>query len=165
MTRKTKALSGASQDAYFRRVLKTYPGISEDAREHIVRQLRGEIAQLRVRPGAREAATAAEAEGADATKKSVPEAVAAPPIPPAEPVAAPFDPFAINVVVVLRTAGKQAALDALNTVGDADNLKLLAREQQLSVDTALASPAELSAAIVAAAERRVANRRAAAGSR
>lgn len=160
MTRKTKALSGASQDAYFRRVLKTYPGISEDARERIVRQLRGEIAQLRVRPGAREAATAAEAEGAHAPEK-VPQTGP----PPAQPVAAPFDPFAVNVVVVLRTAGKQAALDALNAVGDADNLKLLAREQQLSVDADLASPAELSAAIVAAAERRVANRRAAAGSR
>lgn len=165
MTRKTKALSGASQDAYFRRVLKTYPNISEDARERIVRQLRGEIAQLRVRPGAREAATAAETDGAVAPQKSVPEVVTAPPSPPAQRAAAPFDPFAVNVIVVLRTAGKQAALDALNAVGDADNLKLLAREQQLSVDADLASPAELSAAIVAAAERRVANRRAAAGGR
>lgn len=164
MTRKTKALSGASQDAYFRRVLKTYPNISDEARERIVRHLRGEIAQLRVRPGAREAATAAEAEGAPV--KRVREPVAPPPSPPIQPAAAAaFDPFAVNVIVVLRTAGKQAALDALNAVGDADNLKLLAREQQLSVDTGLASPAELSAAIVAAAERRVANRRAAAGSR
>ena len=166
MTRKTKALSGASQDAYFRRVLKAYPNISEEAREHIVRQLRGEIAQLRVRPGARAvAAVAAEAAGAEAPKAEERDAVPSPPSDAAQPAAAAFDPFAVNVVVVLRTAGKQAALDALNAVGDADNLKLLAREQQLSVDTDLVSLAELSAAIVAAAERRVANRRAAAGSR
>jgi hypothetical protein len=93
------------------------------------------------------------------------------PAPPAStplPVAKapePFDPFALNVVVVLRTAGRDAALAALKQIEDCANLRLLAREQQLSVGTDVASAAELSAAIVAAAERRIANRRAAAGSR
>lgn len=177
MTRKTKALSGASQDAYFRRVLKTYPNISDEARERIVRQLRREISQLRVRPTAREAAEAALVEGTTPPSPSIAEAAvveapaAAPPVStpapqekaPAAP-AAPFDPFAVNVVVLLRTQGKAAAIAALEAISDADNLKLLASEQQLGVSTELSSPEDLSAAIVAAAERRIANRRAAAGS-
>ena len=176
MTRKTKALSGASQDAYFRRVLKTYPDLGEDARERIVRQLRREIAQLRIRPAAHRdgagidqappaaisGAAAPAADPAAAPPTIEPAAVAAPTAPEAAP-SAPFDPFAINVIVVLRTAGKDAALEALNNIADAENLRLLAREQRLSVDTELATAHDLSAAIVAAAERRIANRRAAAG--
>ncbi|RTL66661.1 MAG: hypothetical protein EKK41_18275 [Hyphomicrobiales bacterium] len=175
MTRKTKALSGASQDAYFRRVLKTYPDLPEDARERIVRQLRSEIAQLRIRTTARESALAAhedaQREPAAVAKEPAPAAgpaleaftASAPSAPIELPRAAPFDPFAINVIVVLRTEGKDAALEALNAVADADNLRLLAREQRLSVDEDLVTPEALSAAIVAAAERRIANRRAAAG--
>lgn len=159
MTRRTKALSGASQDAYFRRVLKTHPGISDDARERIVRRLRKEVSLLRVRTAA-EPETGAVPAGADA--EAAPPIVS--PAPDAVP-AEPFDPFVVNVVVVLRTAGREAALAALTQIGDCENLRRLAREQQLGVGTELASTAELSAAIVAAAERRIANRRAAAGSR
>ncbi len=155
MTRKTKALSGASQDAYFRRVLKTYPSIPDEARERIVHRLRKEVAQLRIRPSARDEAEAA-VEATDATPANVPAETAA--------ERAPFDPFAFNVIVTLRTWGKDAALEALNAIGDADNLKLLAREQRLSIGDDLGTAAELSSAIIAAAERRLANRRAAAGS-
>lgn len=176
MTRKTKALSGASQDAYFRRVLKTYPELGDDARERIVRRLRREIAQLRVRPAAQgdlgEAETPVPADAVNVPAPA-PAPAAAPPVSqscpardpaPAGPMlSAPFDPFAVNVIVVLRTAGKDAALEALNTIADTENLRLLAREQRLSVDEELATPQALSAAIVAAAERRIANRRAAAG--
>ena len=49
MRKKTKALSGASQDAYFRRVLKANPNLSADERDQLVRRLRQEVAQLRVR--------------------------------------------------------------------------------------------------------------------
>lgn len=166
MTRKTKALSGASQDAYFRRVLKTYPGVSEEARERIVRQLRREIAQLRVRPAAREEAREALEEGArTAPSPAHPPPMAARETAPAPGAGSAFDPFAVNVVVLLRTRGRAAAIEALNAIGDAENLKTLAREQQLGVGTGLSSTADLSAAIVAAAERRIANRRAAAGTR
>jgi hypothetical protein len=43
-----------------------------------------------------------------------------------------------------------------------DDLRLLAREQRLAVGAGLSSAAELRAAIVTAAERRIANRMAAA---
>ena len=170
MTRKTKALSGASQDAYFRPVLKTFSDIPEPSRERIVHQLRREIAQLRVRPGARDAAVAAVQEGAappasPETPKIESNTGHHPEPGAVEPAAAPrFDPFAVNVMVVLRTKGKAAAIAALNAIGTADDLKLLAREQQLGIGEELTTTADLSAAIVTAAERRLANRRAAAGS-
>lgn len=181
MRKKTKALSGASQDAYFRRVLKANPNLSAEERDRLVARLRAEVAQLRVRleprrEGDAEPAVAAAApEPAEAaaplsptdtvTKEGV-EVVAGPaPATEAPPVAAaslPFDPFSPNVIVVLRKAGRDAVLAALGAIGSADDLRLLAREQRLSVAAELESAAELRAAIVTAAERRVANRMAAA---
>jgi hypothetical protein len=75
---------------------------------------------------------------------------------------ASFDPFSPNVVVILRTSGRAAALAALAAIDREEHLRLLAREQRLNVGPDLASLAELRAAIVGAAERRVANRVAAA---
>ncbi len=182
MTRKTKALSGASQDAYFRRVLKTYPALSDEARERIVRRLRREIAHVRVRTdlAVEERGEAGESAGAaDAVRASAAAVVPAIPVvaapegsatpsstaPQEVHPEAPFDPFALNVIVMLRTEGKEATLSALSSIGDADNLKLLAREQRLSIDETLEAAEMLSAAIISAAERRMANRRAAAGAR
>ena len=65
-------------------------------------------------------------------------------------------------MVLLRTGGRERLLGALESIDSADNLRLLAREQRLSVGADLTSPAELRGAIVQAAERRVANRIAAA---
>ena len=57
--------------------------------------------------------------------------------------------------------GPRAALAALAAIDSTDNLRLLAREQRLSVDADVVA-AEMRAAIVMAAERRIANRMAAA---
>ena len=53
MGKKTKALSGASQDAYFRRVLKAHPNLPAEERDRLVERLRQDIAQLRLRMQAR----------------------------------------------------------------------------------------------------------------
>ena len=55
------------------------------------------------------------------------------------------------------------ALAALGAIDSVDNLRLLAREQKLSLAPGLSSATEIRAAIVLAAERRIANRKAAAG--
>jgi hypothetical protein len=151
MRKKTKALSGASQDAYFRRVLKTQPGIAAEERDRLVRRLREDIAQVRVR-----VAPAAQVEAPAPAAR--PPSVEGPLSPPP-----PFDPFSPNVVVVVRTGGREAALAALGGIESPDNLRLLAREQRLTVPIEASSAADLRAAIVAAAERRIANRAAAAG--
>ena len=171
MRKKTKALSGASQDAYFRRVFKAHPDLSAEERDKLVQRLRQEVAQLRVRvEPRREPETELPAVPAEVHQVAVPEP--GPPAPepaiparvPEPPVvsAPPFDPFSPNIVVVVRKAGRDAALAALDAIDSPDNLRLLAREQRLTVGTDASSAAELRAAIVTAAERRIANRMAAA---
>lgn len=150
MAKTTTVLSGAGKAAYFEHALQMEPKLDTALRERLVARLSDDVRQLRVRSSAlagrdRPAAKASVASQDDAPAPS-----------------APFDPFSPNVVVVVRTEGRDAALAALRAIGDAGNLRLLAREQQLSVDPAVTAPAELCEAIVTAAERRIANRRAAA---
>jgi hypothetical protein len=159
MTKKTstRMLSGAAQDAYFRRVLKSHPALSAEERDRIVRRLRLEVSQLRLRATATEDAAPA--------VQAPPTAGGEPPsIPEGPPSTVPFDPFLPNVVVMLRTSGREGALAALAAIENVQDLRLLAREQRLSIAAALGSASEIRAAIVAAAERRIANRLAAASS-
>ena len=160
MQKKTRALSGASQDAYFRRVFKAYPNLSADERDHLVRRLRQEIAQLRLRRSARD-----DAETPAVVTTAAPEPAKTSTVPAASTPAQasmPFDPFSPNVIVVVRTSGRDAALAALTTIDSLDNLRVLAREQRLAVAGDPLSAIDLRMAIVAAAERRIANRMAAA---
>jgi hypothetical protein len=169
--RKTKALSGASQDAYFRRVLRAHPSLPVVERDQLMQRLKREIAQLRVRSerlgeGAavcRPTATAKQASKPGSRAAAKVNSPARPAVEPAAPAARePFDPFSPNVIVVLRTSGRGAALAALAGIDSLDQLRLLAREQRLNVRPDLSSPAKLRAAIVGAAEQRIANRVAAA---
>ena len=177
MRKKTKALSGASQDAYFRRVLKANPNLSAGERDQLVQRLRQEVAQLRVRIEPRRESdpppvVTAPAEPVVPATARPPPAIAdeapaqlsepLPPIPGPTSATGPFDPFSPNIVVVVRKSGRAAALAALDAIDNLDNLRLLAREQRLSVSAELASAAEMRTAIVTAAERRIANRMAAA---
>ena len=81
---------------------------------------------------------------------------------PASPAPPVFDPYSPNVVVVFRTRGRDAVLAALHDIDDVTCLRLLAREQQLGIAGDLDDASAIRQAIVAAAERRIANRRAAA---
>ena len=149
MGKKTRALSGASLEAYFRRILRAVD-LSHDQRNEIVRQLRGEIALLRVRKGAH-----AGSDEDSLTASSLANIVEA-------PVASKFDPFTPNIIVVLRKEGRDATLAALATIEGAEDLRTLAREQRLHIDGDLSSIDAIRLAIVTAAERRIANRMAAA---
>src|SRR5262249_23063354 len=168
--RKPTILSGASQHAYFRRVLKAYPSLSAVERDRVLDRLRREIAHLRLRreadrqPAVVPPPVRAMPRPQNTEKRSQSTQTTARPITePATAVAmAPFDPFSPNIVVVVRQAGRAAALAALAGIGSEEHLRLLAHEQRLSVKAQLYSLAELRAAIVAAAERRIANRLAAA---
>ena len=149
MGKRTRVLSGASLEAYFRRILQA-ADLSDDQRNRIVWQLRGEIALLRVRKGAH-----AGSDEDSVTASSLANILQA-------PVASEFDPFTPNIIVVLRQGGSDAALAALATIESAEDLHTLAREQRLHIDGDLSSIAAIRLAIVTAAERRVANRMAAA---
>ncbi|HRD75707.1 MAG TPA: hypothetical protein PK264_07205 [Hyphomicrobiaceae bacterium] len=144
MTKEMKTLSGAALDRYFRRVLRSEPALTPEIAERLAERLKANIASLKLR---REAQSAEAADPAAAAVQG--------PVPG-------FDPYSPNLVVVVRLAGRDAALAALAAIESPDDLRLLAREQQLSVEPSVATPAELRLAIVAAAEQRIANRRAAA---
>lgn len=165
MRKKTRALSGASQEAYFRRVLKAHSGLSPLDRDVLLRKLRREVAQLRVRlePKADPEIPAVAGEPVLAAAQATPSPPPAAVRKGKPPVTPPFDPFTPNVIVVIRKSGRAAALAALEAIESLDNLRLLAREQRLSIGADLETAADVRAAIVAAAERRIANRMAAAG--
>jgi hypothetical protein len=151
-------LWGRSKDAYFRRLLGSEAGLGMEAVERLLKRLRSEVARVELREAGRRGMTGGPVQ-------QPPEADAnattgdADPLPPAEP----FDPYSPNVIVVVRTRGRDAALAELADISSADDLRLLAREQQLSIDAGLRSAEEVRLAIVEAADRRIANRRAAAG--
>lgn len=168
MAKTSRPLYGTSKDAYFRRLLRAEPGVGAAASERILRRLQAEVVQVRLREGEAAAVPAPDLGMTDV------EPAAAATIPTAAQVIAAtggtavepppeFDPFTPNVVVLVRTGGRERALAALAGIERIEHLKLLAREQQLSIDAALEAAADIRSAIVAAAERRIANRRAAAG--
>lgn len=167
MARTSKPLYGTSKDAYFRRVLRAEPGVGAAASERILRRLQAEVVQVRLR-GSEAATQPLEEAGATAepsAEAAIPtaaEVIAATGGGAAEPMPE-FDPFTPNVIVLIRTEGRERALAALAGIDRIEHLLLLAREQKLSIDGALEAAADIRSAIIAAAERRVANRRAAAG--
>lgn len=168
MARSTRALAGAAKDAYLARLVASIEGLDADARTSLTERLTSEIALVSLRrratgnerPASRRGVTGTDGEAriaqeaAEVPREAAPAATHLP-----EPM---FDPYSPNVIVVIRTRGREAVLQELHSIDDVESLRILAREQQLGVTADLDDAAELRLAIVAAAERRIANRRAAA---
>ena len=157
---RTRTLSGAAQAAYLRRLLEAHGNVPAAAREELLGALAREIAQLRVRSPAADALVRRPRSSPTKRRAATGAQATRPPVP--EPIGRDFDPFSPNVVLIVRQSGRGAALAALAAIDGIDKLRLLAHEQRLSINAEPSSPAELRAAIVAAAERRIANRMAAA---
>lgn len=159
MTKTTRALSGAAKNAFLDGVLRSVLGDDHAARERLMQDLVAAITAVRVRVEAERAT------GGDRGEELT-DAVALPPESPqpAEPAQQgdPFDPYAPNVVVVLRKQGRDAAIAALLSIGSEDRLRRLASAQQLGLPDAGITIQQICETIMDAAERRVANRRAAA---
>lgn len=159
MTKTTRALSGAAKNAFLDGVVRSALGEDHAAHERLMQELTAAVASLRVR---------VEAERAAAIDTASAQATRAENDPEAEPESAddsiaradtpPFDPFSPNVIVLLRREGRDAAVSALMAIGHEDRLRLLAKEQQLSLPTETLPASALCEAIVSAAERRIANR-------
>lgn len=184
MAKATKPLGGTTKDKYFRDLLAGDPGVSPDAVKRLAETTKREVAEVRVRTAlADERMARAAATKADAAKAGTSTADAAPKPPtesaataaaksaPAQsttPVAAAtapqpaFDPFAFTAVVVLKRQGPAALEKLLSAIADADNLRLLADKQHLGLPADATSAAELRAAILASAQARITDRRAAA---
>lgn len=153
MAKNVKSLSGPAKDAYIDRVVVATPGLASDAARQVSERIKGELTRVWVRIDA----LAGDAGGADAGTSETTDNAADGPVANDD-----FDPFTPNVIVVVRTAGRDGARAALAAIGSAERLRVLAREQQLGIDPELVAADEIRSAIIAAAERRIANRRAAA---
>lgn len=179
MVKSIKALSGAAKDAYLKHALAAEPTLARDVRERLTHRLQKEIALISLKQRPRRVARGPHlvciedsgdvlgSTGDSNSNATVMEtAVAAGAEAAVEPAdaqaVASFDPYSPNVIVVIRTRGRDAVLEELHLIEDVDCLRLLAREQQLGIASDLDSATEIRLAIVAAAERRIANRRAAA---
>ncbi|MEZ5774874.1 MAG: hypothetical protein R3D33_09335 [Hyphomicrobiaceae bacterium] len=91
------------------------------------------------------------------------EPPATPDTPAADP---PFDPYAISAVAILINEGRAALQSRLAAIARAEDLRAFAKAQRLTLDPPLAAdaaPDTLRAALLAAAERRVASRDSASG--
>lgn len=170
MTRATKSLSGGGKDKFFKAVIAAEQGVDAQAAARLGEALINAVAEVRVRREAWETYSkpAPGEKGRKGAKaRAAAQAAAAKPAAPAsaEAQAAPkaFDPFAFSAVAVLTRKGKDALAAELAKIGSADNLKAIATAQHLAIDPAIDEVEPLRAALVVATERRIAERRAAAG--
>lgn len=175
MTRATKSLSGGGKDKFIKAVIAAEQGVDPQAAARLGEVLINAVAEVRVRreawdtyskPGPGEkgrkgakARAAAEAAAKQAPVKPSAASAAAAAAAPSQP----FDPFAFSAVAVLTRKGKDALAAELAKIGSADNLKAIATAQHLAIDPAILEIDSLRAALVVATERRIAERRAAAG--
>lgn len=138
-----KALTGSAAQSYFRALFAAEPGLAPEIAARLARACVREIAQVKVR---RPLTVRPRAGGR----------------PPAAPTPPAFDPFAFSLVAVLKKEGRDALLARLARISAPEQLMALAGAQHVPVTAAAATLEELRRAIIAGAERRLADRRAAA---
>lgn len=159
MARTTKQLSGGGKDKFLLGVVASVDGVTPAVADRIGAALADGIAEVRVRRDVWDAQRSAPA--------SRPMAATAPVAATAKPTTAietapAFDPFAFSAVALLTKKGKAALAAALDKIDTVDNLRRLAEAQHLALDPAVSDMAAIRTAIIAATERRIAERKAAA---
>lgn len=177
MARTTKQLSGGGKDKFLRSMIDAEAGVGAEAAKRLAEALTDAITDVRVKrevweatskPGPGEKglraarAKARAAAEANATKAQAVTADAAG-SSDAPTAAGAFDPFAFSAVALLTKKGKAALSAELATIASASDLKAIATAQHLAIDPAVNDIDALRTALVAATERRIAERRAAAG--
>lgn len=178
MARTTRQLSGAGKDKFLRSlVARAAAGSATPA--SIAEALAREITEVRVRREAWEAlqvvpppgdavadpAPSAPIEHPDQTTPAMAQNAAEPAAPQEEPstkIEPLFDPFAFSAVAVLTRKGRLGLAQALDGIDRAEDLRRLAEAQHLVLPDDLVDVALLREAVISAAERRIAERRAAA---
>ncbi len=154
MSKSTRTISGAAKNTFLDGIVRSALGEDHDARERLLAELTAAVASLRIRIEAEK--------GRSRTKTVTLKAPSGPaPFEASSVDDDGFDPYTPNVIVVVRTNGRDAALAALALITDERHLRLLAHEQQLGIPDGPLTLTDIRLAIVAAAERRVANRLAA----
>ncbi len=180
----TKKLSGIGLDLFLRRHYASYPEIDDALARKLSEDGVKTFASARVRRAAwrdwlsgntaAKPALTREVESPPPATEPPPiaEPAAKPPpvavvVPPADTEAAPFDPYAIGLIPTYQREGADGLAAKLADVESLDNLRKMARSQQVALPADLrGADADIGAvrtAIVSAVGKRIANRRAAAG--
>ena len=158
MARTTKQLSGGGKDKFLRALISTEPAVDAATAARLGDTLCAAIADVRVRREAWEAKRdeppRVEGKGKTVARQTPTSAPAA--------TASAFDPFAFSALAVLTKKGAEELARQLATIASPADLQALAIAQHLTIDASQTDAAALRAAIVAATEHRLAERRAAA---
>ena len=152
MAGKTKALSGPGKDKFLRAI-----AAEASDKAALLEALHTNVPEIRVRLEVWKDTLARHKASVDAAAPK-PEAQAA----AAQPAAKPFDPYAFSAVALLTKQGRAALETKLSSIASASDLRALADAQHLAVDTSVKDASALRAAIIVGAERRIAERIAAA---
>jgi hypothetical protein len=153
MARTTKQLSGGGKDKFLRALIAEarLPSAKSTA---LGDAMCDAISDVRVRRDAWEPRRQGANDAAEAPSSAAPEV---------KPASAPaFDPFVFSALAVLTKQGRPALVERLASITAATDLQALAKAQHLGVDHTLTDAGALRAAIAAATEARLAERRAAA---
>lgn len=178
MGRTTKQLSGGGKDKFLRALVAAEADLGTEPAGRLVARLSDAITDIRVKREVwddlgKDQKLTKGLKGRNAARAAAASAVASAPATvetPARPAqadspaqgSATFDPFAFSALAVL-TRGGRAALEArVAEIGAAEHLIALAAAQHLGIDRTLTDIGQLRAAIVAATEARLKERRAAA---
>jgi hypothetical protein len=149
MAGKTKALSGPGKDKFLR-------AIAADAADKgaLLEALHATVPEIRVRLEVWKETLTRHKPSHDSPPKQGPVETKAEP--------KPFDPYAFSAMAVLTKQGRAGLESKLASIASANDLRALADAQHLAVDAQTTDAATLRAAIIAGAERRIAERIAAA---
>lgn len=149
----TKKLAGPALERYLRRFFAEEPGLVAALAQSLTARASATFSSLRVRPLPRPLVV---------THPAQPAASA----PDAGPAAA-FDPYAIGLVPTFQREGRDGLVAKLGAIDTADNLRKMARAQQVMLPDAMRQghidAGALRTAIADAVARRIADRKAAAG--
>ncbi len=152
MSKGTQLWPGPKMRDFFRAHIARETNLDDEAVERLTDALEKSVNRMLVWETPERPALEAHAENSTASN----EAVANP------DGAKPFNPYTFSAMVVLAKTGHEGLMKRLGDIDNVDNLKALADAQHLAIGDAVTSIEELRSAIVAAAEQRLADRKAAA---
>jgi len=167
----TRKLSGPAMERLLRQVIAG-EGVDGALAARLAVRLGRVLSSVRARrvplQALRQSAKATQLPGAASSPPpSVPNATAgATHAAASQPPATKFDPYAFGLVPVFQREGRDGLLVRLAGVSNADDLRAMARAQQIALEASLKGPdvplAALRDGIAAAVEKRIADRKAAA---
>ncbi len=160
---------GPRMRAFLRSILAEEPGVDAETADRLSQRLTKRVARMLVwdssgadasELAAGSIATAGPQDRSESRPSHQSEATAATAAP--ADAAEAFDPFAFSIVVVLKRQGRAALMQRLEAISSPNHLRTMAAAQHISIDKTITAPKKLREAIVAGAEQRLADRRAAA---